>query len=660
MIAEIGRYLVALAFLACIAQTLLSWRGADQGGRSGAARAGAAAAEIAVIAAGAAFLLLVISFIRSDFSIAYVAANSHVDKPLLYKISGAWGGHEGSMLLWCWILALFGLGLARIGPKDAALRARAVSFQGLLSTLFFAFLAFASNPFERVFPAPIRGADLNPILQDPLLAIHPPMLYVGYVGLSAAFAIAAAGLVQRSGGRALAGALRPWALGAWTSLTAGIALGAWWAYYELGWGGWWFWDPVENASFMPWLLGAALVHSAIATEKRGAFPGWTVFLALIAYVLSILGAFLVRSGVLTSVHAFALDPERGVWILGMLGVSAVAGFALFALRAGSLGEGDGFEPTSREAFIGANNLLLAVTAGVVMVGTLYPLFVDIMGWPMISVGPPYFDASATPLLILAAALMPMAAFMPWANGGAKPGLKQMRAAFLLVPVAGVIIAFIAFGAPVLAVAAGGVGAWALCGAAMDVGVHWKAAKVRAARLAVTGRALAHAGVGFIALGGAADASRPPDIHRALAPGESMTIAGRSLTLEEVRRADGPNFMADRATIRVDGRSVVRPERRFYPAANQTTREVGLGSDLRGDIYLSVGEARTREDGVMAYEVRAAFHPLVWMLGLGAFLVVMGGGLALTARLMAGAPARARAGDGVKAAGTADAAQARAT
>ncbi|MGY6629087.1 MAG: heme lyase CcmF/NrfE family subunit [Oceanicaulis sp.] len=641
MIAEIGRFLIALAFLACVAQTLLAWRGADQGGRSGAARAGTAAAEIAVIAAGLAFLLLVISFVRSDFSIAYVASNSHVDKPLLYKISGTWGGHEGSMLLWCWILVLFGLGLARIGPKDPALRARAVSFQGLLSSLFFAFLAFASNPFERILPAPIQGADLNPILQDPLLAIHPPMLYVGYVGLSAAFAIAAAGLMQKSGGRELASALRPWALGAWVSLTAGIALGAWWAYYELGWGGWWFWDPVENASFMPWLLGAALVHSAIATEKRGAFPGWTVFLALIAYILSILGAFLVRSGVLTSVHAFALDPERGMWILGMLGVSAVAGFALFALRAGSLGEGDGFEPTSREAFIGANNLLLAVTAGVVLIGTLYPLFVDLMGWPMISVGPPYFDASATPLLILAAALMPMAAFMPWANGGAKPGLKQMRAAFLLVPVAGVIIAFIAFGAPVLAVVAGGVGAWALCGAAMDVGVHWKAAKARAARFAVAGRALAHAGVGFIALGAAADASRPPDVHRSLAMGESLTIAGRTLTLEGVRRADGPNFMADRATIRVDNRFVVSPERRFYPAADQTTREVGLGSDWRGDLYVSVGEARMREDGVMVYELRAAFHPLVWMLGFGAFLVVMGGGLALTGRLISGVPARVR-------------------
>ena len=641
MIAEIGRFLIALALLACAAQTILAWRGAEKGGRGPAADAGRAAAEVAVIAAGAAMLLLIASFVRSDFSIAYVAANSHVDKPLAYKIAGAWGGHEGSMLLWCWILAGFGLALSRIGPKDPALRSRAVSFQGLLQTLFFAFLALASNPFERVFPAPVQGSDLNPILQDPALVIHPPMLYVGYVGLSTAFAIAAAGLVQKSGGRELAGALRPWALGAWTSLTAGIALGAWWAYYELGWGGWWFWDPVENASFMPWLLGAALVHSAIATEKRGAFPGWTVFLALIAYILSILGAFLVRSGVLTSVHAFALDPERGVWILGMLGVSAVAGFALFALRAESLGEGDGFDPTSREAFIGANNLLLAVTAGVVLVGTIYPLIIDLVGGATLSVGPPYFDKSATPLMMAAVALMPLAPFLPWANGGAKPGLKQMRAAVLLVPVALAAGVFLWAGAPVLAVVGGALGAWAIAGALMDAGQALPAARARTARLAAAGRAMAHAGVGFIALGAAADASRAPELNVALAPGESVEVAGRTLTLESVRRADGPNYMADRARLAINGGEdgVITPERRFYPAADQTTREVALRAGVDGELYVSIGEARGREDGATAFEIRAAFHPLIWALSLGAILIVLGGALATYARVSAGAPVR---------------------
>ncbi len=641
MIAEIGRFLIALAFLACLAQMVLAWRGADQNGKGPFADAGKAAAEIAVLAAGAAFLLLIISFVRSDFSIAYVAGHSHVDKPLAYKIAGAWGGHEGSMLLWCWLLAIFGLGLAKIGPLDPALRMRSVSFQGLLQTLFFAFLAFASNPFERSNPVPIQGSDLNPILQDPALVFHPPMLYIGYVGLSTAFAIAAAGLVQRSGGRELAGALRPWALGAWTSLTAGISLGAWWAYYELGWGGWWFWDPVENASFMPWLLGAALIHSAIATEKRGAFPGWTVFLALLAYILSILGAFLVRSGVITSVHAFALDPERGGWILGMLGVSAVAGFLLFALRAGSLGEGDGFEPDSREGFIGANNLFLAATAGVVLVGTLMPLFVEALGLPTLSVGAPYYNMSATLILIAAVVLMPVAAFLPWANGGAKPALKQMKAAFILVPVAATAGGFIWLGAPLLAVVGGAIGVWALAGAGMDLWSSVRNVSVHAARTAAIARAMAHAGVGFITLGAAADASRPVDVNVALAPGESFEIAGYTLTLDRVGRADGPNYMADRATLLINGGEdgVIQPERRFYMAADQTTREVALRISIQGELYVSVGEGRARENGQTAFEIRGAYHPLIWMLSLGAILIVLGGLTALYARLESGAPRR---------------------
>jgi cytochrome c-type biogenesis protein CcmF len=641
MIAEIGRFLIALALLACLAQTILAWRGASQGGKSPAANAGGAAAEIAVLAGGAAMLLLIISFVRSDFSIAYVAANSHVDKPLAYKIAGAWGGHEGSMLLWCWILALFGLGLAKVGPLDAALRSRSVSFQGLLQTLFFAFLAFASNPFERVTPAPIQGSDLNPILQDPALVVHPPMLYIGYVGLSTAFAIAAAGLVQKSGGRELAAALRPWALAAWTSLTAGIALGAWWAYYELGWGGWWFWDPVENASFMPWLLGAALIHSAIATEKRGAFPGWTVFLALLAYILSILGAFLVRSGVITSVHAFALDPERGVWILGMLGVSAVFGFILFALRAPSLGEGDGFDPDSREAFIGANNLLLAATAGVVLVGTLYPLIIEMLGGATLSVGPPYYDAAATPLMMIAVAMMPLAPFLPWANGGAVPGLKQIRAALLLIPVAIVAAVFIWFEAPVLAVVGAAIGVWALAGAVMDIVQTFPKLSVRTAKIAAAGRAMAHAGVGFITLGAAADASRPADINIALAEGESVTVAGRELTLQTVRAIQGPNYVADRVTLTINGGAdgVIEPERRYYMAADQTTREVALRAGIDGELYVSVGDGRTRDDGRTAFDIRGAFHPLIWMLSLGAILIVLGGLTALSARVGAGAPQR---------------------
>ncbi|MFW6413182.1 MAG: cytochrome c-type biogenesis CcmF C-terminal domain-containing protein, partial [Oceanicaulis sp.] len=332
---------------------------------------------------------------------------------------------------------------------------------------------------------------------------------------------------------------------------------------------------------------------------------------------------------------------RGVWILGMLGVSAVAGFTLFAMRAGSLGEGDGFEPTSREAFIGANNLLLAACAGVVLVGTLYPLFLDMFGGATISVGPPYFDAAATPLLIAAAVLMPIAPFLPWANGGAKPGLKQMKAAALLIPVAAGAGLFIYAGAPVLAVIGGAVGLWAIAGAIMDALAALPNARARGARLAAAGRALAHAGVGFIALGAAADASRPPDVNTALAPGESLSVAGRVVTLEGVRRADGPNYMADRAEMRVSGADTgrVAPERRFYMAADQTTREVAIRSSITGDLYVSIGEARPREGAPPGYEVRAAFHPLIWALGTGAFLIVLGGALALAGRLRAAAPVR---------------------
>ena len=638
MIAELGRYLVAMALLASLLQTVFAWLGANKGGVHPHAQVARASNDVAVLSSLIAFILLIISFVRSDFSIVYVAAKSHVDKPMLYKIAAAWGGHEGSMLLWCLILALFGFAMVRLGPSLMAMRYRAVSFQGGLQVLFFAFLAMASNPFDRADPAPLSGSDLNPILQDPALAMHPPMLYVGYVGLSAAFAIAAGGLWEKVEGRILAKALRPWALLAWASLTAGISLGAWWAYYELGWGGWWFWDPVENASFMPWLVAAALIHSAIVTEKRGGFPGWTVFLALLAFILSILGAFLVRSGVITSVHAFALDPERGIWILGMLGVAAVVGMAIFALRAPSLGEGDGFEPTSRDAFIGANNLLLAASSGVVFVGTLYPLFAEMMG-ARISVGAPYFNATTIPLMIVMMVLMPIAAFLPWAKGGLKRALHQGKAALWLIPLVAVGGIYLYIGAPFMAALAAMVGAWVLVGVGFDL---WQSAQLQgtsALKLSHWGRGVAHAGVALLALGGAADAARPADNNRLMSPGETIEIAGRVLTFEALSRADGPNYLADRARFTTPEGQVLLPERRFYPAAEQNTREVSIRSSLVGDLYVAIGEPRQREDGQLAYEVRAAYHPMVWALGLGAFLIVLGGALAFIAQVMARQSAR---------------------
>ncbi|MEE2567312.1 heme lyase CcmF/NrfE family subunit [Hyphobacterium marinum] len=632
MIAELGRFLVAIALIASVAQLLFGWRAARAGNVGPLAVATGRASAVALGTLGAAFVLLAVLFLQSDFSVGYVAANSHVDKPVFYKIAAVWGGHEGSMLLWCLLLAGVGAGLNRWGPRsDDGLRLRATAVQGGLQLLFIAFLFFASNPFDRLDPAELAGRGLNPILQDPALAMHPPMLYVGYVGLSAAFSLAAAGLIEGRGGRVLAEALRPWAVAAWAFLTAGISLGAWWAYYELGWGGWWFWDPVENASFMPWLVATALIHSAIATQRSGAFPGWTAFLALTAFSLSALGAFLVRSGVLTSVHAFALDPERGLWILVMLAVIAGGGLALFGWRASTLGRGDGFEPTSREAFIGANNLFLVVTAGVVLTGTLMPLIIDALGGRMISVGAPYFNTVATPFLALLLVFLPFAPFLPWRKAGLRPVAISLTAALWLVPASIAGLALMFAGGSIFAIAGAFVGAWAIAGAISD----YQRSRGQAGlgpRLASAGRSMAHAGIGLVALGAAADSTGAPEISRSLAPGETMQVGDTILALESVTRADGANYMADSAILVATegGRTLgrLRPERRFYPANDQNTREVAIRSGVRGDLYVSLGDPHTRGDGTVAYEVRASFNPFVWLLGLGAALIALGGLTAL--------------------------------
>ena len=633
MIAEIGRFLVALAFALSILQLLSGWRAASTG-TAPAMRIAARSAYGALAAAVIAFGLLIILFLQSDFSVAYVAGHSHVDKPLFYKIAAAWGGHEGSMLLWCVMLVGVGAALARFAlRRDERLKNRAVSIQGGLQILFLGFLAFASNPFDRLLDVPVQGADLNPILQDPALAIHPPTLYIGYVGLSAAFSLAVAGLIEGRGGRAIAAALRPWSLFAWTALTAGIALGAWWAYYELGWGGWWVWDPVENASFMPWLVAAALIHSAIATEKSGNFAGWTAFLAIMAFTMSTMGAFLVRSGVLTSVHAFALDPERGLWILGIMTILAGGGLTLFAFRSGRLGHGDGFALTSREAFIGVNNLLLAAVAGTVLFGTLYPLVMTAFGVSGVSVGAAYFNATATPFLAALLILLPIAPFLPWKKDGFSRRLAVRSTLWILPGVLAGLWAFLIEASPV-AIAAAAFAGWTLAGVVTDLWYH-RVLQGAAARFSLTGRVLAHAGVVAVALGAVADSTGRPETVRALAEGEQIEIPGFTLTLDGVRRADGPNYLADEARIVVEnGRvSELLPQRRYYAAADTTTREVAIRSGLGGDLYVSLGEPRARDSGEIAYEVRVTFNPMVWLLGLGAIMIVLGGTSASIGRAM---------------------------
>jgi cytochrome c-type biogenesis protein CcmF len=422
VIVEFGAFALVLALALSVLQTGLATVGRARrspllaGGADGAAMASAFAVTLA-------FAALIYAFAVSDFSVENVARNSHTDKPMLYKVAAAWGSHEGSLVLWCGVMAVFGAILARARGLPFGLKTSAVGVQGALTTLFLAFAVFTSNPFNRIADAPVQGNSLNPLLQDPALAIHPPLLYLGYVGFSVTFSLAVAALIE---GRAFSGFwpawgrwVRPWTLASWVFLTAGITLGSFWAYYELGWGGWWFWDPVENASFMPWLAGTALLHSAVVTERRGALAGWTVFLALLAFTFSMLGAFLVRSGVLTSVHAFAVDPERGLMLLGILAVAAGSAFALFAWRAPQLKGGGMFAPVSREGALVLNNLFLTVAAATVLLGTLYPLILEAATGQTISVGPPYFAMTFTPLMLVAFIILPAGPLLSWKRADAR-------------------------------------------------------------------------------------------------------------------------------------------------------------------------------------------------------------------------------------------------
>ncbi|MEL7029869.1 MAG: heme lyase CcmF/NrfE family subunit, partial [Pseudomonadota bacterium] len=456
MIVELGHYVLALALMTALAQTVLSGAGARRGDVRMIAAGGAAAwAQAGLLAAS--FAALIYAFAVSDFSVQIVVQNSHTDKPFLYKIAGAWGNHEGSMLLWVLLLAVFGAMAASRAEIPSALKGYVLSVQGLISVMFLAFVIFTSNPFARLELAPLNGQDLNPLLQDPALAIHPPMLYVGYVGSSIVFAFAIAGLILGRIDSAWARWARPWALLSWTALTVGIALGSYWAYYELGWGGWWYWDPVENASFMPWLLGAALIHSIIVTERRDALKGWTALLAILMFSLSLLGTFLVRSGVLTSVHAFALDPERGVFILAILVALTGGGLALFAWRAKDLAPGGYFEPVSRETAIVVNNLLLAVSCASVMIGTLYPLALEAATGDKISVGPPYFNMTFSLLIAPLLVLIPFGPLLSWREANAGAAARTLWAAAVIGFAVMAATAFIVSDGPVLAAVGAGVG-----------------------------------------------------------------------------------------------------------------------------------------------------------------------------------------------------------
>ncbi|MBT9472806.1 MAG: heme lyase CcmF/NrfE family subunit [Pseudomonadota bacterium] len=657
MIVEIGSFSLALALALSLAQALLA--GVARIRRSVVlAGAGQGAAIGAFAGLVVAFAALMYAFVTSDFSVSNVAANSHTAKPLLYRVAGTWGSHEGSMLLWCLALTGCGAAVAAVGRDlPAGLKTLTISVQGLLGVVFLAYTVFASNPFVRLAQPPIEGRSLNPLLQDPALAFHPPMLYLGYVGMSVVFSFAVAALIEGRVDAAWARWVRPWTLAAWSALTVGITLGAFWAYYELGWGGWWFWDPVENASFMPWLIATALLHSAIVTEKRGAMSGWTVFLALAAFTFSMLGAFLVRSGVLTSVHAFAVDPTRGVLLLAILGVTAGAGFALFAWRAPALKRGGVFAPVSRESALVLNNILLAAATATVLLGTLYPLMREAATGEAISVGPPFFNLTFTPLMAALAILLPAGPLLAWKRADAQGVMQRLWVAALIAAACG--LAAFALISPRKAFASVGVamGAWLVIGALVEIGERTRAFRTSAAeswrRLiglprGAWGMTLAHLGLGVFVLGACFETGWKMEAAEALPVGGRLNLGEYHLVLDEVRGLEGPNYDAERGQLRAfKGDKQIcapTPERRLYPTGGQTTSEVAICTLGVNHLYVVLGERRPTT-GAPVWLVRAYWNPWALLIFIGPGIMALGGVVSLSdrrLRLAAGRKAEAAA------------------
>ena len=651
MIAETGHYALILALGVAIVQMVLPVIGTRfRDPQLTAVAVPAAQAEFILI--GIAFIALTTAYVTSDFSVLNVWQNSHSAKPLLYKISGVWGNHEGSMVLWVLILALFGAAVATFGNNlPRQLQANVLAVQGSIAVAFLLFIIITSNPFIRVDPAPFDGQGLNPVLQDPALAFHPPFLYAGYVGFSMAFSFAVAALIDGRIDAAWARWVRPWTLAAWMCLTLGIAMGSWWAYYELGWGGFWFWDPVENASFMPWLAGTALLHSALVMEKRDALKVWTILLAIITFSLSLMGTFLVRSGVLTSVHAFAVDPARGVFILAIMGMFIGGAFALFAWRAPLLSQGGLFAPISREGALVFNNLLLTVACAAVFVGTLYPLALEAVTGEKISVGAPFFNLTFVPLIVPLLIAAPFGPLLAWKRGDLLAAAQRLMAAAIVSLAVMIVALALNQKGPWLAPLGIGLGIWLLMGAATDIAFRvklfggstaesWR--RMRNLPRAAYGGALAHAGLGVMVIGLVATTAWRSERIEALAPGGTVDIAGYQLVFKGVAPRRGPNYQERVGKFEVTrGGSPVTtlaPSKRAFVVEKSATTEAGIHNSWRGDLYVVLGDEL--KDG--AYSVRVYFNPLVRFIWLGALLMFFGGAVSLSdRRLRVGAPKRAK-------------------
>jgi cytochrome c-type biogenesis protein CcmF len=677
MTVELGHFALALALAVALVQATLPMVGAARGRQAWMAVAGTAAlAQLLLV--GLAFGCLMLAYVTSDFSVLNVASNSHSTKPLLYRISGTWGNHEGSMLLWVLILALFGAALAVFGGNlPPALKARALAVQAAIASGFYLFILFTSNPFTRLEPPPADGQGLNPLLQDPGLAFHPPFLYLGYVGFSMAFSFAIAALIEGRVDAAWARWVRPWTLAAWVFLTIGIGLGSWWAYYELGWGGWWFWDPVENASLLPWLAGTALLHSAIVVEKRDSLKAWTVFLAILTFSLSLLGTFLVRSGVLTSVHAFATDPTRGVFILALLVLIIGASLALFAWRGPQLRAAAVFQPISREGGLLVNNLLLGAATATVLLGTLYPLLVEAVGGGKVSVGAPFFNATFVPLMAPLVILMAIGPLLPWKRADLAPALLRLwPAALAAAAVLALTLALLDRRSLVGSVGFG-LAAWLFVGTLVELvervrlgqgplAESWR--RLRGLPRAAVGMTLAHAGLAVLIAGMTASNLWKAENILVMAPGDTTAIAGYHLTFEGADGVAGANYEAIRGTFTVRdgddaGRVLARlmPERRFYAVERQDTTEAAIEPMLWGDLYAVIGEADKGDGGRQGWVVRLYFEPLVHWIWGGLLIMAFGGVVSLSdRRLRVGAPSRRRPAadaapprDAVQAAGAAE-------
>ncbi|MCI4661742.1 MAG: heme lyase CcmF/NrfE family subunit [Neomegalonema sp.] len=655
MIAELGHFALVLALLIACVQASVPLIGAARG-HADFMRLAPAAATAQFLLIAVAFAALTHAFVTSDFSVSLVARNSHSAKPMLYKVSGVWGNHEGSMLLWVLTLALFGAMIGWFGRNlPAPLKARTLAVQGMIGVAFLGFILFTSNPFERLAMMPADGNDLNPLLQDPGLAFHPPFLYLGYVGLSTAYSFAVAALIEGRVDAAWARWVRPWTLAAWVSLTIGIALGSYWAYYELGWGGWWFWDPVENVSFMPWLAAAALLHSAVVVEKRGELKSWTILLAILAFSLSLIGTFIVRSGLLTSVHAFATDPARGSVILLILCVFLGGSLWLYALRAESLSSGSIFAPVSREGALLLNNVLLAVATAAVFIGTMAPLVYEAMG-DTISVGAPYFDMVFGWLMVPLILALPIGAMLPWKRGDAAAALRKLWVAAALSLIAAAAIYVFYRGGSLLAPFGAALAAWLILGALIDLGERsrWDLGRLTRLRGADWGKILGHLGLGLTVMGITLLTGLEQEDVRLVRPGDRWEVGAYQFEFEDVRRVQGPNFIADRAAIRFaeqgqalsDG-VVLHTEKRLYTVQRMPTTESGIRSGLLDDVYLSLGDQR--EDG--SWALRTYIKPFANWIWIGALVMALGGIVSLTDRRhRVGAPARrgAMAGQAVPA------------